>query len=114
MGPALILGAAAIVGGGALLGGLLGKKKETTNNFNINGNQPRSCEQRRVDGRQNGRLSSLEQEVQALRAELASLKGGGGCFPPMPPLCGGQAGASSVAAFSGCGGGAVVAGFFRN
>lgn len=109
MGPAVILGAAAIVGGGALLGGLLGRKKETTNNFHIHGNQPRSCQQRRVDGRQNCRISSLEQQVQALRAELAALKGGG----QMPPLCGGPR-MSSVAAFSGCGGGAVVAGFFRN
>jgi len=108
MGPAVILGAAAIVGGGALLGGLLGRKRETTNNFFVNGNQPRSPEQRSVDRGQNGRISKLEQEIQALRQELSALKGG--C--PGQPCTSGTS--SAALAISGSGGGAVAASFFRN
>ncbi len=113
MAAPLILGAAAIIGGGALLGGLLGRKKETHNHFHNHGNQPRSPEQRQVDGRQNGRIGRLEQEIQSLRQELNRLKGGG-CTPPgLSAGCAGGGG-FQAAAFSGCGGGAAVAGFFRN
>jgi len=97
-----------MIGGGALLGGLLGRKRETTNNFFVNGNQPRSPEQRQVDRGQNCRISKLEQEIQALRQELSALKGGCPGHAALP-------GSSSAAmAISGSGGGAVAASFFRN